>query len=170
MLSAEGKETGQKITTGLISNFARAAHFFVHFYAVVLHDYTRFMEEMSQVFLLPFFLLPLTFTLVAAIISHFFTAARKFSCCFSDNFSFFSLSLALCPVANFLFFSAFLFLYILYIIVDLTINLSLILQTTRIQKQFPLSVFVFIDTLVISASQDAGGYAISRQNKKINNK
>ena len=48
--------------------------------------------------------------------------------------------------------------------VDMTINLSLILQTTRIQKQFPLSVFVFIDSLVVSALQDAGGYAISRQN------
>ena len=34
----------------------------------------------------------------------------------------------------------------------------------RIQKQFPLSVFVFIDSLVVSALQDAGGYAISRQN------
>ena len=35
--------------------------------------------------------------------------------------------------------------------------------TARIQKQFPLSVFVFIDSLVVSASQDAGGYAISHQ-------
>ena len=35
------------------------------------------------------------------------------------------------------------------------------IQTTGIQKQFPLSVFVFIDSLVVSASQDAGGYAIS---------
>ena len=47
--------------------------------------------------------------------------------------------------------------------VDITTNISLILETTRIQKQFPLSVFVFIDSLVVSASQDAGGYAISRQ-------
>ena len=47
----------------------------------------------------------------------------------------------------------------------MTINLSLILKTTRIQKQFPLSVFVFIDSLlVVSALQDAGSYAISRQN------
>ena len=37
-------------------------------------------------------------------------------------------------------------------------------QTTRIQKQFPLSVFVFIDSLVVSGLQDARGYAISRQN------
>ena len=39
-----------------------------------------------------------------------------------------------------------------------------ILQTTRIQKQFLLSVFVFIDSLVVSALQDSGGYAISRPN------
>ena len=48
--------------------------------------------------------------------------------------------------------------------VDMTINLSLILQTTRIQKQFPIFVFVFIDYLVVSALHDSGGYAISRQN------
>ena len=48
--------------------------------------------------------------------------------------------------------------------VDMTINLGLILQTTGIQKQFPLSVFVFIDSLVVSALQDSGGFAISRQN------
>ena len=46
----------------------------------------------------------------------------------------------------------------------MTINLSLILKTTRIQKHFPLSVFVFIDSLVVSASQDAGGHTLSRQN------
>ena len=34
------------------------------------------------------------------------------------------------------------------------------------QKQFPLSVIVFIDSLAVSALQDApGSYAISRQNK-----
>ena len=38
---------------------------------------------------------------------------------------------------------------------DMTINLSLILYTCR---------FVFIYSLVVSALQDAGGYAISRQN------
>ena len=45
----------------------------------------------------------------------------------------------------------------------MTINLSLILKTTRIQKNFPLSVFVFIDSLVVSALQDAGGHTLSRQ-------
>ena len=34
----------------------------------------------------------------------------------------------------------------------------------RIQKYFPLSVFVFIDSLVVSASQDAGGHTLSGQN------
>ena len=48
--------------------------------------------------------------------------------------------------------------------VDMTINVSLILLKTRIQRQFPLSIFHFIDSLVVSALQDAGGYAISRQN------
>ena len=49
----------------------------------------------------------------------------------------------------------------------MAINLSLILKTTRIQKHFPLSVFVFIDSLVVSASQDAGGHKLSRQNNLI---
>ena len=46
-------------------------------------------------------------------------------------------------------------------------TISLILKkktTTRIQKHFPLSVLVFIDSLVVSASQDAGGHTLSRQN------
>ena len=45
--------------------------------------------------------------------------------------------------------------------VDMTIYpISLILT----QKQFPHSFFVFIDSFVVSALQDAGGSAISRQN------
>ena len=182
MLSAEGNENRQKTTTGLISNLARAAHFFVHFFAVVLHDYNVKLSEFSQLHVLwrkcrrcscyLFFSLPLTFTLVAASIPHFLTAATKFSCCLSNNFSFlFSLSSSLSLLfllsfagllPTFSFSLPSLYLYSKY--VDLTINLSLILQTTRIQKQFPLSVFVFI--IVVSASQDAGGYVISPQNKK----
>ena len=45
-------------------------------------------------------------------------------------------------------------------IFQMTIYLSLIIETTGIQKQFPLSFFVCIDSLVVSALQDAGGYAI----------
>ena len=48
--------------------------------------------------------------------------------------------------------------------VDMTINLNLILQTTQIQKHFLLSVFVFIDSLVVSTSQEAGGHTLCCQN------
>ena len=66
---------------------------FVHF-AVVLHDcnvkrslflVTFFMEEITYVFSLIFFSLPLIFTLVANSISHFLTNTSKFSCCSSNN-------------------------------------------------------------------------------------
>ena len=58
----------------------------------------------------------------------------------------------------------FLSLALYFKFVDMPINLSLILLTTRIQKQLPLSVFVLIGSLVVSALQYAGGYVISRQN------
>ena len=63
-------------------------------FAVVLHDYndknstnlpvTRFTEKM-YVFLFTFISLQLIFTLVAASISHFLTAAIKFSCFSSEE-------------------------------------------------------------------------------------
>ena len=89
---------------------------------------------------------------------------------FQKNVSFvFYLSLQLSVALSFLVelrwsIAYFLFFFVYSKFVDMAINLSLILQTTRIQKQFPLSVFVFIDSLVVSALQDSGGYAISRQN------
>ena len=43
-------------------------------------------------------------------------------------------------------------------------KLNTIDNTDTDQRQFPLSLFVFIDSLDVSASQDAGAYAISRQN------
>ena len=42
--------------------------------------------------------------------------------------------------------------------VDMTINLILILLTTRVQKLFPLSVFVFIDSSVVSFSFSLSDY------------
>ena len=48
--------------------------------------------------------------------------------------------------------------------VDMTINLSVILKKTGIQKHFPLSGFFSIDSLAASALQEAAGYAISRPN------
>ena len=55
-------------------------------------------------------------------------------------------------------------LYLFSKFLDMTINLNLIIWTTRIQKHFPLSVFVFIDSFLVSASQDAGGHTLSCQN------
>ena len=123
------------------------------------------------------FSLPLIFILHwwPASISHFLIAVTKFSSCSSNKkmspFSFLFLALDLgrsfprwatlaCRLLS-------LFLYLTLALcskfVDMTINLSLILKTTRIEKQFSLPVFVFNDSLVVSALQDAGGYAISSQ-------
>ena len=125
----------------------------------------------------PLFFSPsLIFILVAANISHFLTAATKFHVVpptRSAFFCFFSLALALFlvelrwPVALLSLFLC-LSLSLDSKFVDTTINLSLILyKTTRIQRQFPLSVFVFIDSLVVYASQEAGGHTLSRQNNQL---
>ena len=64
MLQGDSKKSGKKLI-GLISKnkttLRHGAHFFVHFFAIVLHDYnvtlpvTRFMEEMCYVLLSVFF-------------------------------------------------------------------------------------------------------------------
>ena len=88
------------------------------------------------------------------------------------NVSFFYLSLQISaafflverrwPATYFVFFSGCFSLLLYSKFVDLTINLSLIFQTTRIQKQFLLSIFVFLDSLVVSALKNTGGQVISR--------
>ena len=55
-------------------------------------------------------------------------------------------------------------LYLFSKLWNMTINLNLIIWTTRIQKHFLLSVFVFIYSFLVSASQDAGGHTLSCQN------
>ena len=132
---------------------------------------------MSNVFSFTLFSLPLIFTLhwwplAFLILSpplqnfHFVLPTKKCLLCF-----FISRSKSLSPFSRWaslvchllsLFLCVSLALYSKS--VDMTTNLSLILWKTRIQRQLPLSVFVFIDSLVVSALQDAGGYAISRQN------
>ena len=79
-------------TIGLISKkqFYKCSTLFCTFFRRCFARYnvklpvTRFMEEMLYVLRLTFFSPPLIFTLVAASISHFLTAAIKFSC-FSSN-------------------------------------------------------------------------------------
>ena len=89
-----GNENDKKIRKSKLAknNFAYAAHFFVHFSVVVLHDYNvklssyMFYQGRNLLCVLPclYFSLPLIFTLVATSISHFLTAAINFSR-FSSN-------------------------------------------------------------------------------------
>ena len=98
-----------------------------------------------------FFSPPLIFTLMAPSISHFLTGNTKFSCCSSNKkglLCFLSLGLVLCrsfsrwasPVCRLLSLILCLSLYLYSKFVDMTVNLSLILEKTRIQKniRFPL--------------------------------
>ena len=114
-----------------------------------LPGYTFYGGNVVRVLVHFCFSLSLIFILVAASISHFHTAATNFHVVHSNKkclLCFFSLDVALFLCLSLSLYSKF---------VDMTINLRLILKTTRIQKYFPLSVFVFIESLVVSASQDA---------------
>ena len=101
MLSGEGNSGERwKTTIGLISQKKATLHvqhtFFVHFFAVVLHDYKMKLPETSSSHVLwreyhtcsrSLFFTAAYFHLamVAASISHFVTAATKFSCCFFNK-------------------------------------------------------------------------------------
>ena len=54
MLSGEGNENGEKTTIGLISKRAKlhVSTLFVHFFAVVLHDYNVKLPEPSWLLVL----------------------------------------------------------------------------------------------------------------------
>ena len=98
MLSGEGNENGEKTTIGLISKKKTTLHGAAQCFCTFLCRcfprpqretsrnflVTRFMEEMSYLLLFTFFH-SLIFTLVAARISHFLTAAKKISCCYSNK-------------------------------------------------------------------------------------
>ena len=97
-LTDEGNENGEKTTIGLISIKAtlHVQHtFFVHFFAVVLHDYNvkNFQKVLSYTFfggnvlsvLVLFHCRSFYVALVAASISHVVTAATKFLCCSSNT-------------------------------------------------------------------------------------
>ena len=79
MLSGDDNENSQKRSVDLVSKITtlHMQHtFFVHFFAVVLHDYHEKLPETSWLYVLcalvPFFFwLPLIFTLVAASLSFF---------------------------------------------------------------------------------------------------
>ena len=103
------------------------------------------MEEISYVF--SFSAAHFLLALVDASISHFVTAATKFSCSSNKKMSplfFISRSRSLSPFLSLSFAGLPLFLSLFHALyskfVDMTIKLSLILQKTRIQKQFSLPV------------------------------
>ena len=86
MLSGEGNDGERGLISKKKKNFARAAHFFCHFFAVVLHDYNAKLREFffflwrkrltrsrSLFVTAAHFLL----ALVAASISHFVAAVTK---------------------------------------------------------------------------------------------
>ena len=182
MLSDEANENGEKTATGLISKktILNLQHTFLYislpFFCTTttwnfqkLPGYTFFGGMFVLVFVRSFFSRR---SLHPGGPEHFSFSYRRYkiSCCSSNKKCllcfflslqlFFSLSFAgLSPY--FLFFSVFLFLYIPNFL-GMTINLSLYFrQHGQVQKHFPLSVFVFIDSLVVFASQDAG--ALPRQ-------
>ena len=118
-----------------------------------LPGYTSYGGNFVRVLVHFLFSLSLIFTLLAATKFDVVPPTKNVS------FVFFSLALVLLLVAlhwpvalrsHFLRLS--LSLYSKF--VDMTINLSLILYITRIQKHFPLSIFVFIDSF------DAGGHIV----------
>ena len=127
MLSGEGNEKGEKTTIGLISKKAtlHVQHtFFVHFFAVVLHDYNVKLPETSWLLVL----WRKCRTCSCSFFFHF--RCYKISRCSSNRkclLCFFYVALALFlvelhhwPVAHFIF-----SLYSTF--VDMTINLGLLL-------------------------------------------
>ena len=186
MLSDEANENGEKTATGLISKktILNVQHTFSYislpFFCTTttwnfqkLPGYTFFGGKVVLVFVRSFFSRR---SLHPGGPEHFSFSYRRYkiSCCSSNKKCllclflslqlFFSLSFAgLSPY--FLFFSVFLFLYIPNFL-GMTINLSLYFrQHGQLQKHFPLSVFVFLDSLVVFASQDAG--ALPRQTDNL---
>ena len=167
MLSGEGNENGEKTTIGLISKKAtlHVQHtFFVHFFAVVLHDYNVKLPETDWLHVLcrkcrtcscSFFSLPLVFTLVGASISYFPTAATKFSCCSSNrkNVSFVFLSLALALCRSFSRWASLacrllsLFPWLSLSLYSNFVNMTITLNNTDIET-ISLSFFVFLDGLL----------------------
>ena len=114
MLSGEGNENGEKTIIGLINKkeTLHVQHIFCTFRCPC---FARLQRKTSRNFLVTRLMEEMS------NVALFLVKRRRL-------------------VAYFLFFSVFLFLYI-SIFVDMTISVSLILYTTRIQKQFPFFRF-----------------------------
>ena len=163
MLSGEAHDNGDKTATGLISKktILKVQHTFLYISLPLFCTTTTWNFQK----------LPAGYTFfggkVVLVFVHFSFSYRRYkiSCCSSNKkclLCFFSLAPALFlielrwPVALLsLFLCLSVSLYSKFL--GMTINLSLYFrQHGQIQKHFPLSVFVFLDSLVVFASQDAG--------------
>ena len=168
MLSGKGNENGEKTTIGVISNKAtlHAPQIFLYFF---YRCFARLRRETSLLHVLwrevvlifihyfffhcrPFFpWWPLAFLSFSPPLQYFHVLRTKNVSILFYLLLWLSVALYLVelrwPVTYFLFFCLSLSLYSKF--VDMKINLRLILYTTRIQRQFPLFVFVFIDSLVV---------------------
>ena len=121
-----------------------------------LTDYTFCVGNVVRV-LVHFFLLPLSFTLVGATISYFPTAATKFSCCFSNK-----------KMSPLFFISRWALLVCRLLSVVLCLSLLCFPNLWTWQSNLytldntaDTETISSLLTLVVSASQNAGGYAIS---------
>ena len=168
MLSGEGNAGERRKNNNRSNQQKTTLHvqhtFFVHFFAVVLHDYNVKLPETSWLHVL--------WRKRRTSSCSLFFHCRSFSPWWLLAFLIFSI-----PLQNFMLFLQKNFLYFFYLalalflvehawpvallslflclslslfskFVEMIINLNLILQRTRMQKHFPLSVFVFIDSLV----------------------
>ena len=184
MLSGEGNENGEKTKIGLISKKAtlHVQHtFFVHFFAVVLHDYNVKLPEASWLHVLwrkcrpcscsLFFYCrsfsprwPLAFLIFSPPLQNFmlFLQQKMSPLFFLSRSSSFSRWASL--ACRLTFFCSLSFSFSIFQICGHDNKSRLNTLDNRIQRQLPLSVFVFIDCTVVSASQDAGGHTLSRQN------
>ena len=126
--------------------------FYVHFFAVVLHDYIVKLPDTSKLHVLwrkccicyfsLFFSLPLIFTLVAASISHILTAAMKLSC-FTSN-----------KIDLFCFLPLFLSLFSSSPVIHVNVDI-------KIKSKKELAFLLFF------ISKSPGGCAIYRQNERV---
>ena len=121
MLSREGNENSQKKSVGLISTCSTLFGIFLCCcFALLQHKTSRnflvFTFDGGNVVCvpLPFFSLPLTFTLVAASTSHFLTAAINFRVILPTNRNWSPLFFIFCPSSFF----------VIYINVDIKIKLK----------------------------------------------
>ena len=177
MLSGECNENGEKTKIGLISKKATLhvqPTFFVHFFALVLHDYNVKLPEASWLHVLwrkcrpcscsLFFYCrsfsprwPLAFLIFSPPLQNFmlFLQQKMSPLFFLSRSSSFSRWASL--ACRLTFFCSLSFSFSIFQICGHDNKSRLNTLDNRIQRQFPLSVFVFIDSFVVSAF-------VSRQN------